>query len=143
MTDDDLRRLLSDPRHLSPCTTLLGFQLLDFSVADGWAEMTFTSTAAMMNPLGTLQGGLVAAMLDDGMGVAARLHMRFENVVPTLALNTTFIRPTPIGKVHVRGQVERIGRTTAILSGRLSDLDGALLATATATAAVRPTPARS
>jgi uncharacterized protein (TIGR00369 family) len=142
MTDDDLRRVMTDAGHLSPCTALLGFELIDFSADAGWATMSFTSTPQMMNPIGSLQGGIVAAMLDDGMGIAARLHTRLQSVVPTLALNTVYVRPTPIGRVLVRGQVDRIGRTTAILSGRLTDVEGTLLATATATAAVRAAPHR-
>jgi uncharacterized protein (TIGR00369 family) len=138
MTDADIRALLSDPMKLSPCTRLLGFELMDLSIEDGTADMAFTSTPDMTNPLGTLQGGLVAAMLDDAMGVAARAHRRFEIVVPTLSLNVVFIKPTPIGRVLARGVVTRMGRTTAQLEGKLLSLSGDLLATSTAMAAVRP-----
>jgi uncharacterized protein (TIGR00369 family) len=140
LTDDQIRALFADRRRAPPASLLLGFEMLDFSSDDGWAEVAFTPLQEFANPVGTVQGGFVAAMLDDAMGVAASIHARFEKVVPTLQLTITFVKPTPFARVIGRGEVIRFGQTTALLAGTLKSTDGALLATATASAAVRAYP---
>jgi uncharacterized protein (TIGR00369 family) len=141
MTDDEMRAMFKDPTGAPPSSRLLGFEMLDFSISPGWAEVAFTPTAQMANPMGVLQGGFVTAMLDDAMGVAASIHGRFAVVVPTLQITTTFIRATPLSRVLARGEVVRMGQTTCLLQGTLRLPDGTILATATASAAVRPYPA--
>lgn len=140
MTDAEIRAFLANPEHAPPCSVLLGFEMLDFSVEDGWAEMAFTPRASFANPLSTVQGGFVAAMLDDAMGVAGSVAVRFEKVVPTLQLNVIFVKPTPVERLIARGEVVRMGQNTALFSSSLKRTDGTLLATATASAAVRPFP---
>ncbi len=140
MTDAEIRAFLSDPANLPPATLLIGFEILDFSVADGWAEAAFNPPPSMLNPIGAVQGGYVTAMLDEVMGVAASIHKRFEIVVPTLSITTNFFKPTPTARLLSRGEVVRIGATSAHLQGWLRDETGKLLASATATATVRTHP---
>jgi uncharacterized protein (TIGR00369 family) len=140
MTDAEIRAFLTDPACLPPATRLLGFELLDFSVTEGWAEVAFTPPQSMLNPIGAVQGGFVTAMLDEVMGVAASIHRRFEIVVPTLSITTNFCKPTPIARLVSRGEVVRIGATSAHLQGWLRDDEGVLLAAATASATVRAHP---
>lgn len=140
MTDAEIRAYLSDPSHAPPCSILLGFEMLDFSADDGWAEMAFTPKPSFANPLATVQGGFVAAMLDDAMGLAGSIAVRFEKVVPTLQLNVIFVNPTPVERLIARGEVVRLGKNTTLLAGWLKRADGTLLATGTASAAVRPFP---
>jgi uncharacterized protein (TIGR00369 family) len=140
LSDTEIRAYLNDPRNASPATRFLGFELIDFSVAAGWATMAFTPRPEMINPIGAVQGGIVTAMIDDAMGLAACLHKRFEVVVPTLSITTNFLRPTPASRVIARGEVLRMNSTTASMQGDLRLPDGTLLATASAAAAVRPFP---
>ncbi len=140
LSDADIRRYLNDPRNAAPSTRFLGFELIDFSVAGGWATMAFTPRPESLNPIGAVQGGFVTAMIDDAMGFAACVHKRFEVVVPTLSITTNFLRPTPASRVIARGEVIRMNSTTASLQGELRLPDGTLLATASAAAAVRPFP---
>ncbi len=140
MTDAEIRAFLTDRASLPPATLLMGFELLDFSVDGAWAEAAFNPPYAMINPIGAVQGGYVTAMLDEVMGVAASIHKRFEIVVPTLSITTNFFKPTPIARVIGRGEVVRIGATSAHLQGWLRDEAGVLLASATASATVRAHP---
>jgi acyl-coenzyme A thioesterase PaaI-like protein len=71
-----------------------------------------------------VQGGFICAVLDDAMGVTASISQRLARVIG-------------------RGEVLRMGQTTAHLEGRLRLLGGTLLATATATAVLRPFPKMS
>ena len=77
LSDEQMRALLRDASKHPPCARHLGFELLDFSVEDGWAEVAFTPRAEFANPAGAVQGGFVCAMLDDAMSVAASISQRF------------------------------------------------------------------
>jgi uncharacterized protein (TIGR00369 family) len=140
LTDDRIRALLSDPARHPPSARLLGFELIDFSVADGWAEVAFHPRAEFANPAGAVQGGLVCAMLDDAMGVAASISRRLTVIVPTLQMSVSYLNPTPVARVVARGEVLRFGSSSVVMQGTLRDSDGKVLAIATATAVPRPYP---
>ncbi|HWB46789.1 MAG TPA: PaaI family thioesterase [Hyphomicrobiaceae bacterium] len=142
LTDEQIRAALADQSRQPPSARLLGFELLDFSVAEKWAEMAFTPRPEFANPAGAVQGGFVCAMLDDAMAIAAVISQGFGIIVPTLQLSISYVRPTPIERVIARGELVRIGSSTAQMQGSLRQADGTLLATATAAAAVRPFPKR-
>jgi uncharacterized protein (TIGR00369 family) len=92
MTDDEIRALLSDPSRHPPCARHLGFELIDFSVGEGWAEVAFNPRPEFANPAGVVQGGFVCAMLDDVMSVAASISQRFAVIVPTLQTSVSYLR---------------------------------------------------
>jgi uncharacterized protein (TIGR00369 family) len=140
MTDDEIRALLSDPSRHPPCARHLGFELIDFSVGGGWAEVAFHPRPEFANPAGVVQGGFVCAMLDDAMSVAASISQRFAVIVPTLQTSVTYLRPTPIARVVARGEVLRFSSGGVAMQGTLRDAGGAALAVATATAVPRPFP---
>jgi uncharacterized protein (TIGR00369 family) len=141
LTDEAIRAFLSDPARMPPCARHLGFELIGFSVEQGWAEVAFNPRPEFANPVGNVQGGFVCAMLDDAMSFAASLSRRFEVVVPTLQTSVSYLRPTPIGRVIARGEVLRFGSSSVTMQGALRLPDNTLLAVATATAVPRPFPA--
>jgi uncharacterized protein (TIGR00369 family) len=140
MTDDEIRTLLSDPSRQPPCARHLGFELIDFSAGEGWAEVAFTPRPEFANPAGVVQGGFVCAMLDDAMSVAASISQRFAVIVPTLQTSVSYLRPTPIARVTARGEVLRFSSSGVTMQGVLRDANGSVLAVATATAVPRPFP---
>ena len=139
-TDEQIRELLRDPARYPPSSRHLGFELIDFCVAERWAEVAFMPRREFANLAGTVQGGFICAMLDDAMGVTASISQRFALMVPTLQVSVSYLEPTPVARVIARGQVLRMGQTTAHLEGRLRLPDGTLLATAAASAVLRPFP---
>jgi uncharacterized protein (TIGR00369 family) len=139
-TDDQIRTLLRGPSNHPPCARHLGFEILDFSVDEGWAEVAFAPKPEFANPAGAVQGGFVCAMLDDAMSVAASISKRFEVIVPTLQTTVTYLRPTPIARVVARGEVLRFGASSVSMHGTLRDAGGQVLAVATATAMPRSFP---
>jgi uncharacterized protein (TIGR00369 family) len=138
--DDTIRALLRDNTKRPPSAQLLGFEMIDFSIEGGWAEVAFTPRPEFANPAGSVQGGFVCAMLDDAMAVAAAISRRLTIIVPTLQMSITYLRPTPIARVIARGEVLRFGASSVAMQGVLRDTAGAALATATATAVPRPYP---
>lgn len=141
-TDEQIRAALRDTANHPACSRTLGFELIDFSVDGGWAEVAFHPKPEFANPVGAVQGGFVCAMLDDAMSVAASISRRFAVVVPTLQTSITYLRPTPIARVIARGEVLRFGASSVAMEGKLRLPDGTLLAVAAATAVSRPLPTR-
>ena len=92
----------------------------------------------MLNPQGSVQGGFVAAMLDDTMGPAL-VSMSGGAIMPrSVDLNVSFIRPVKPGRVIGRGRVVNQGRSIVFLEAELFDEAGRLLARSTSTAIPMP-----
>ena len=117
-----------------PAAALLGWELLSEHPEEGRIEIAFRADERMLNPRGTIQGGFVAAMLDDTMGPAL-VSMSGGTVMPSsIDLNVSFIRPVKPGRIIGRGRVVKQGRSVVFLEGELFDIDGNLLARGTSSA---------
>jgi uncharacterized protein (TIGR00369 family) len=120
-----------------PAAVLLGFRLLDIDPQAGTIEVSFRATEQFLNPAGTVQGGFLAAMLDDTLGPALAATLGHGEWAPTTDLHVQFLAPARPGQITGRGRVVRRGAQMAFLAGELVDQDGTLLATAVATANIR------
>jgi uncharacterized protein (TIGR00369 family) len=89
-----------------------------------------------MNAIGTIQGGIVTAMLDDAMGPAASAFLGGHHMAPTVELKTSFMRPATVGPLFVEAKVVHRGRNILFLEAAMTDKEDKLIATATATARV-------
>jgi uncharacterized protein (TIGR00369 family) len=119
-----------------PAAVTLGFELVAVDPDAGTIEVAFTATEAFLNPVGVVQGGFLAAMLDDTLGPALAATLPPGAFAPTLELKVNYLRPARPGRLVGRGRVVHRGGTIAFLSGELCDESGAVLATATATARI-------
>jgi uncharacterized protein (TIGR00369 family) len=121
---------------MPPVAKTLGWTLLDIDPEAGTIEVGFTAGEMFVNPTGAVQGGLVAAMLDDTMGPAVFAMGKGEIFAPTLDLHVSFLKPARPGRFVGKGRVVSLGRSVAFLEGELFDSDGELVARSTATARV-------
>src|SRR5262245_3245260 len=121
-----------------PCAVLLGWRILDAKPDQGWIRIGFEGRPEFRNPAGFIQGGFLAAMLDDTMGPAAFIMGKGEVFTPTIDLHVSFLAPAKVGPIIGEGRVIQMGKTVAFLEGRLMDESGTLLAKATASARVVP-----
>lgn len=121
---------------------LLSLELTAVDQAAGRIEASFMAGPELSNPIGTVQGGIQTAMLDELMSVAAMVSSASAIVVPTLEIKTSYIRAAKLGKLSGWGRVVRMGRSVVFIEGALHDADGQLVATASATAAVVARPPR-
>lgn len=119
-----------------PAADTLGWELVAIDPDAGTIEVAFEATEAFANPMGNVQGGFLAAMLDDTMGPALAATLAPDQFAPTLELKVSFMRPARPGRVVGRGRVVHRGGTIAFLEGSLHDPAGAVLATSTATARI-------
>jgi uncharacterized protein (TIGR00369 family) len=116
---------------------LLGWELIAVDPEAGTIEMAFTATEEFLNPIGVVQGGMLAAMLDDTLGPALVATLGPGQFAPTTDLHVQFLRPAHPGRLIGCGRVVRRGKHIAFLAGELLDTSGAVVATAMATAQIR------
>jgi uncharacterized protein (TIGR00369 family) len=104
--------------------------------SQGTIRVRFTARPEFANPLGVVQGGFLAATLDDTLGPALQSTLAPDPFAPTLELKVNFISPARPGALIPEGRVASRGGSVALLAGELRSEDGALVATATATARI-------
>ncbi len=114
----------------------LGAEFVSIDAEAGRVTMRFQGRADFTNPAGHIQGGFLAAMLDDTMGPALAATLRAGEIAPTLNLQIAYHRPGRIGALDASGWIVRRSREVAFLAGELRQ-GGELVATASATALVR------
>ena len=117
-----------------PCAELLGWTLLDMDEDAGTVRIGFTARPEFLNPAGFVQGGFLAAMLDDVMGPAALVMSDGWSFTSTIDMNVSFLAPAKAGPLIGEGSVIQLGRTIGYLQGELRDEAGTLIARATSTA---------
>jgi uncharacterized protein (TIGR00369 family) len=123
-----------DDLPVPPAARLLGWKLLAFDPQAGTIEVEFSAKAEFTNPSGFVQGGFLAAMLDDTLGPAAFAMTGGKWMTTTIDLHIHYVRPVTRGRVTTRAKVINLGATIAFMEGEPFDADGRLCATAAASA---------
>ncbi len=121
-----------------PAARLLGWRLERGDPEGGSIRVQFEGKSEFLNPVGSIQGGILAAMLDDTLGPAAAAALGGEAFAQTLELKTSFLRPARPGALFGDARVVHRGRDIVFLDGSLSTADGTVAATTTAIARVIP-----
>lgn len=116
---------------LHPSEEHLGWRLLEVEVGRMKAE--FFGRAEFVNPVGGVQGGFLAAMLDDVLGGAAFSAAEAGQNAVTLEIKVTFLRSGKPGKFVGEGRVVHRTKGVAFAEGELRDASGELVATGSAT----------
>lgn len=133
---DVLRAASEGTVETPPAAVLLGWKAL--SLERGHVRVRYTARPEFANPQGAIQGGFLAAMLDDAMGPALFTTLAAEDFAPTIEMKVNFLRPARPGPLMAEGRVVHQTRSLAFLEGTLSTEDGELIATASATARIIP-----
>jgi uncharacterized protein (TIGR00369 family) len=118
-----------------PTALLFGTQVLSVDVATKTVRMSFQPDDRVINPRGTLQGGIVTAMLDDCAAYAGIVAMGELGFIASLELKTSFFSAAYPGQLFAEGRCIKIGKSSCFLEAELTDADGKLLARLTSTAA--------
>jgi uncharacterized protein (TIGR00369 family) len=119
-----------------PAATTLGFKLLAIDAERGTVRVQWDAKPEFCNPMGVIQGGFLAAMLDDTLGPALVATLGKDQFAPTIELKVNFIRPAQVGTLIGEGRVVHRGGSIAFLAGELMTERGELIATGTATARI-------
>jgi uncharacterized protein (TIGR00369 family) len=122
-----------------PCAKTLGWELIEADESSGTVQVAFEGSTAFCNPGGNIQGGFIAAMLDDTLGPTVLVKTGGTHYCATINLNVSFLNPAKPGRFVGVGRITQIGKTIAFLEGELRDASNTIVARATASARVVPT----
>lgn len=129
--DGYLSRMLNGLVPRPPVLNLLGSRIDAVDAAAGTLTATYDAQAAFRNPAGTIQGGMLSAMLDDLTASLVDATLSAGQGVATLNLNVSFLRPALVGALQGEARMLRRGRDVCHLMGTLLQ-DGKEVATAVA-----------
>jgi uncharacterized protein (TIGR00369 family) len=121
-----------------PCAKLLGWHVLDARPKEGWIRIGFEARPEFINPAGFIQGGFLAAMLDDTMGPAVFVHSEGALYTATIDFYVSFLAPAKPGPLIGEGRVIQLGKSIGFIEATLSDGAGTLIARATSSARLVP-----
>ncbi len=130
MTKEDLAEL-------TPVARLLGRDIERFD-PDGTIHVRFTARPEFANRHGSVQGGLVAAMLDSATSAVLLAQLPPEQTSMTVKLETEFLRPAPLTVLVAKAWLMSRDERSATTRGELRDADGTVVAAATATLRILP-----
>ena len=81
------------------------------------------------NPMGFVQGGMIAAALDDATSAAMISGYEQKKAPMTTDLHILFHRPLALGKATMEVNLIKLGARSATSEGRMFNLEGKLVAT--------------
>tara|TARA_R110002167_G_scaffold69317_1_gene195349 strand:+ start:231 stop:662 length:432 start_codon:yes stop_codon:yes gene_type:complete len=125
-------------RERGPAVHLLGHRLLACDAAAQSVRVAYSGKAEFCNPMGRVQGGFLAAMLEQAMIDAIYCAAGLDAGAVTLELETQFLAPVSPGPISVEAHVTRLGRSIAFLAGQLQDGNANLCLTGSAVALLQP-----
>ena len=79
--------------------------------------------------MGFVQGGMIAAALDDATSAAMIAGYEKKKAPMTTDLHVLFHRPLAIGKATMKVNIIKLGKRSATSEGRILDLENKLVAT--------------
>ena len=135
LTDEEMLTRFSNSKKRPPCTETLGMRLTHVNQAKMTARFDFEARQDFANPTGAIQGGFIAAMLDEAMSTTAIIASNVTMNAPTLEMKVSFLRPLFVGKASAEARILKWGRTTCFIEAELFDPEGQLVAKASATQA--------
>jgi len=106
------------------------------SFGPGDAVVVLQADARHGNPMGTVQGGLIAARADAAMGWAYMTTLEEGESYTTLEMKINFLKPVWNGRVAARGRVRKAGRTVGLVECDVVDGGEGLVAHAVGTCMV-------
>ena len=101
-------------------------------------RMDFDVPAMFANPTGAIQGGFIAAMMDEAMSTCCIIASNVTMTAPTLEMKTSYLRRLMPGDAYVEARILKLGRSAAFMEAECFDNNGKLVAKATATAIPMP-----
>lgn len=128
MAMNDAQLLERMGRRVPPTALLLGMKLLEVDSAAGRVKMSFEAKPEFCNPMGSVQGGILVAMLDDAAAFAAIVKAGRRISVPSIEMKASFFGAAKAGTLYAEGRCIKLGRRVAFMEADLTDAAGTLLA---------------
>jgi uncharacterized protein (TIGR00369 family) len=137
-----LRSMISGDVPGPPIMATLDFDRLEVP-REGSVQVFLTPKEFHYNPLGSVHGGVISALVDTAAGCAVHTTLPPGMGYTSLDLHTRFLRPVTLasGQLRCEGSVTSKTRQTALAEAHLYDAAGRLVAHATSTCMLFPLPA--
>ncbi len=128
---DYMERVLKGEAPPPTVGTFLGLSLRSFK--DGEAVVTYAATDSHTNPMGTVEGGMLAALADAAMGYAYMTTLAEGDGFTTLEMKINFLRPVCKGTLTATARLKKGGKTVGLVECDVMDAEGNLAAHAVGT----------
>ena len=112
-------------------------QIRVISAEAGRAVIEYEIAPHMCHSGGVAQGGFVCGFIDSAMAHAAMAGAA-DMVAMTLEVKVSYFAPARPGRVFAEAWVERAGRSTCFVEGKLTNAAGEVLAKASSTIRMIP-----
>lgn len=121
-----------------PSAAWMGMDLVNYWPKERRVRLSFEPNEDMRNFGGTVQGGLLAAMMDDAMGSLTFFALGGRFAPASIDLQTHFFVAVPLEPIEVEAQIIRAGKAIAFAEAKLFRSDGQLAARASGSMKLRP-----
>ncbi len=119
--------------HRPACSDTLGMRVTAINQAEKSLRMDFDVPAMFANPMGSVQGGFIGAMLDEAMAVCCVIASNLTKSAPTLEMKTSYLKPLMPGPAYVEAQIIHWGASVAFVESVCFNNDGVMVAKGSAT----------
>ena len=134
LSDAEMLARFQNSKKRPPCSDTLGMRLAEVEQDAQRVRMDFDVSPSFANPTGAIQGGFIAAMMDEAMSTCVIIASNVTKTAPTLEMKTSYLRRLMPGPAQVEARILKMGRSAAFMEAECFDSDGKLVAKATATA---------
>jgi uncharacterized protein (TIGR00369 family) len=124
-------------KEIPPAAQLLGREIVSVDPHSGEVKLRFTAKREFANRHGTVQGGMLAAMLDSATGNAVMARLPSHLTAVTTRLDTSFLKPAALGAMVATARLVRQDERSADVTAELTDSEGQIVATARAELRIR------
>jgi len=135
VSDEAMLARFQSSKKRPPCTETLGMKVTHVDQAKMTVRFAFEAAPAFANPTGAIQGGFLAAMLDEAMSTTAIIASNVTMNAPTLEMKVSYLRPLFVGPVTAEARILKWGKSTCFIEAELYNLAGDVAAKASATQA--------
>jgi uncharacterized protein (TIGR00369 family) len=118
--------------YVPPAAKMLGREVVEIDQVNGGAVLRFRALPEFLNRHGTVQGGLLCAMLDSATALALYAVLPADTTALTVNLNVSFLKPAKLGTFTATSRLVSRDDRNAKTAGDLRDADGTVVASATA-----------
>lgn len=113
---------------MPPTGILFGTKVLEVDQSGGRVRMSFEIDERFCNPRGTVQGGIVSALLDDASAFAGIVALGEPGFIASMEIKTSFLAAARPGTLFAEGRCLKMGRSSCFLEADLTDSEGNVLA---------------
>ena len=112
-----------------PGNTAKFFNLEFLEQVDDTYKIKVTFPSESTNPMNMVQGGMIAAAMDDATAMVVISAYEFKKGPLSTDLHVLFHRPVAVGEAVIEVRIIKLGQKLATVEGRLFNADNKLAAT--------------